>query len=796
MKKFFYEPFHLFKILTVSTINYQYKNFLRKAVVTIACLFIAGISYAQQGQALDFTGSGEYVQLPATIVSGSYTKEAWINTNSLTGFPNILSGTGTALFLNNGRLAAGHAPSFGQLLDTNTTSPIVAGTWYHVAVTYDSVLNELKLYKNGVLIADTIDLSTPGYTETALSIGTFAGGNYWDGEIDEVSIWSVALSQATIDANMNCALTGDEPFLIAYYNFNEGIAGGTNTGVTTLGDSSDKCTHYDGTLQNFALTGLTSNWVAPGAPLSGGCANIYPNINVTGNSTCITDGESAPSVTDSTDFGIYGVTPITTTFAIENTGGADLTISNVTITGANAPDFSIAGLTSTTISAGDTAYLLITFLPTDNLGLKSATVTINNNDSDEDTFAFAIQGTNSGPGRSLAFNGLNNFVALQNITLSGSYTKEAWINTSTVGGFPNILSGTGTALFLNNGMLAAGHAPSFGQLLDTTTLNLITINTWHHVAVTYDSTTGEMSLYKDGVLVADSMAVPTYTEPALFIGTFAGGNYWFGKIDEVRIWNIARTAKEIADNMNCMLHGTETGLLAYYNFNNGIAGSDNTMNPAYSILPDITSNHFDGQLMNFDLMGTVSNWVSDSPTLAGSCLVLPVSLQSFSGRIDGSVVKLTWQTSMELNNKGFDILRSADGVSNWIKIGYVGASYLGASNTYNFTDALPLQGANFYRLKQVDMNGDSKLSQVVVLKYSIKAPEITIYPNPAKDNVSLTFTDNKLMNTVVQLSTVTGKIISKINLTANYQQIDLSNLSKGVYVLSFSNGEVRRLLKE
>ncbi|MEO6638754.1 MAG: T9SS type A sorting domain-containing protein, partial [Ginsengibacter sp.] len=72
-------------------------------------------------------------------------------------------------------------------------------------------------------------------------------------------------------ADANCSLSGTEPNLTAYYNFNEGVAGADNTGVTTLNDNSDNTVLLNGTLMNFTLTGATSNWIAPGAPLTNTC---------------------------------------------------------------------------------------------------------------------------------------------------------------------------------------------------------------------------------------------------------------------------------------------------------------------------------------------------------------------------------------------------------------------------------------------------------------------------------------------------------------------------------------------
>lgn len=81
-----------------------------------------------------------------------------------------------------------------------------------------------------------------------------------------------------------------------------------------------------------------------------------------------------------------------------------------------------------------------------------------------------------------------------------------------------------------------------------------------------------------------------------------------GAMDEVRLWNVQRTGTEIEASYNTQLEGTETGLVAYYNFNNtnATAGGDNA---GQTTLTDITGNGNDGTLNGFALSGTASNWV-------------------------------------------------------------------------------------------------------------------------------------------------------------------------------------------
>ena len=365
-------------------------NLFTKLFSTALLLLCFACVKAQTGQALQFNGISNYVSLPVTI-SGDYTKEAWINTNSLVNFPNILTGnasTGTALFLNAGKLAAGHGPAFNQIVDP---TPLVAGTWYHVAVTFNATTGVMNLYKNGALVGTS---TAPAYSETLLEIGRFAAANYFSGSIDEVRIWNVVKTAVEINASLNCQLNGTEPGLVAYYNFNEGIAGGTNTGVTTLYDLHGNCP-LNGTLNNFALTGATSNWIAPGG-VSGSCAPQVSNISIAGNGNCIIIGDVTPTTTDNTDFGTTTVsTPVDRTFRIRNNGGAVLNISTISFSGVDAGSFIILTPPAFTVNSFDSTTFVVRFLPTTS-GTKNATLNITNNDTDEGAFNFAVTGTATG----------------------------------------------------------------------------------------------------------------------------------------------------------------------------------------------------------------------------------------------------------------------------------------------------------------------------------------------------------------------------------------------------------------
>ncbi len=356
----------------------------------ISVITLQSFAQAQTGEMLAFDGNDDHIVLGNYLPSGSYTKEAWVNANFFGGSNgSIVSGTASAFWAPNGRIRAGHSASniFNDV-QAPAINAMVTGTWYHVAVTYNSGTNILTLYLDGVQVAT--GPATGTYAETNLFIGAFnpnpSPNSVWDGNLDEVRLWNVARTGAEIANNRNCILTGDEPGLVAYYDFNQGIAAGNNPSESTLLDRSDKCVPNNGTLMNFNLGGAGgSNWDAPGAGVAGSCGGTFANISLVGNSVCITDGDATPAVADHTDFN----GGLTRTFTIQNTGSATLNISSITFSGANPSEFSVTSAPAATVAPAGSTTFTVTFTPATN-GTKSAIVNVNNDDGDEAVFNFNI----------------------------------------------------------------------------------------------------------------------------------------------------------------------------------------------------------------------------------------------------------------------------------------------------------------------------------------------------------------------------------------------------------------------
>ncbi|MBP6428323.1 MAG: LamG domain-containing protein, partial [Bacteroidia bacterium] len=214
----------------------------------------------------------------------------------------------------------------------------------------------------------------------------------------------------------------------------------------------------------------------------------------------------------------------------------------------------------------------------------------------------------------LNFDGNDDYVDITpSVPYTGTFTIEGWIKTSD----PNaklfiwestVLNGH-AYLGLNLGTLRLSVGGSGGvDQLDGNTI--ISNNTWHHIAVVKSGTS--VTFYVDGI--PDGSGTSTRNPSSTISGSAIGAGiingslqgYSIETIDEVRIWNIARTQSEIMNNKDCELNA-QTGLAALYHFNHGIP---NGSNPSTTVLTDYSGNSRNGVLGGFALNGTTSNWVN------------------------------------------------------------------------------------------------------------------------------------------------------------------------------------------
>jgi hypothetical protein len=116
---------------------------------------------------------------------------------------------------------------------------------------------------------------------------------------------------------------------------------------------------------------------------------------------------------------------------------------------------------------------------------------------------------------------------------------------------------------------------------------------------------------------------------------------------------------------------------------------------------------------------------------------LPVRFTAFTGKANSQDVLLSWSTATETNNDHFEVEHSADGI-NYNTIGTVKGSGTSTSiQNYSFKDNEPGNGNNFYRLKQVDNEGNEFYSTVVEKEVKEEVKAMTVFPNPAKDQFTI-----------------------------------------------------------
>jgi len=129
---------------------------------------------------------------------------------------------------------------------------------------------------------------------------------------------------------------------------------------------------------------------------------------------------------------------------------------------------------------------------------------------------------------------------------------------------------------------------------------------------------------------------------------------------------------------------------------------------------------------------------SGTVNVYGFLSVLPVVYQDFRASRQNSAVRLQWTTSNENNNDHFDVLRSTDG-SHFGVIGTVaGRGNSNITQDYSFTDASPVDGTNYYQLRQVDFDGKADYSRIVSIAMDLTTNiYFQVYPNPAHDHVTI-----------------------------------------------------------
>jgi hypothetical protein len=188
--------------------------------------------------------------------------------------------------------------------------------------------------------------------------------------------------------------------------------------------------------------------------------------------------------------------------------------------------------------------------------------------------------------------------------------------------------------------------------------------------------------------------------------------------------------------------------------------------------------------------------VNNSPApLNTASAPLAVELTSFTAKSNNSKTNLFWQTASEKNNSHFAIERSNDG-DVFSKIGQVKGNGTSTINqNYQYTDATPSKGINYYRLRQVDFDGTESLSKTVSVNFDSKGQnKVKVYPTLVKDAVNVELSDDSKAEIVVR--DLTGRFILTQNTEGvSNTTLNLGALSSGLYILSVRSNSALETVK-
>jgi hypothetical protein len=275
-----------------------------------------------------------------------------------------------------------------------------------------------------------------------------------------------------------------------------------------------------------------------------------------------------------------------------------------------------------------------------------------------------------GPAAALNFDGNNDHVnigTLLNTTLSSSnkITVEAWVKPTTngylgciVGNYNTPPSNSGMQFLLRrDGANYTFWVDNGTGFTNVTSAATTTLGAWQHVAGTWDGVT--MNIYVNGILSGTTSCVGTSFASSLnetWIGNNTAGTpeSYTGDIDEIRIWNVARSQCEINDYKNCEIPTTASGLVANYHFNQGMSPAINT---TVTTLTDASVSAYTGTLTNMGLTGATSNWTAPGGVVSGYTVSGSVGIAA-----SNSVICMGNSTTLSVT--GADTYTWSGGVTN------------------------------------------------------------------------------------------------------------------------------------
>ena len=605
------------------------------------------VSGSDAGHALQFDG-GQHVFVPnsdSLSITSSLTVEAWVRFDA--------PGGGWQQIIYKGDTRSGLDPYYlrvwsGELewaidqeaeVGARVKVNIMSHNWsayHHVAGVFDDDGDELRLYIDGDLVgSEPTDLHPMlDQTGTDIRFGKEAKSlQHYRGGLDEVRIWNLPRTRDEIREDMYAVLTGYESGLVGYWRFEEGDG-------QVAGDLSPFGNH--GRLGSNDDPGGDSAdplWVASEVPIVG-VMDIDGNLLDGEFAGMFPSGDATPGGDFVYQFSIRRVPGAFKVASIDPAPDSVLDLAPESIEVAFTEDVDEATVNYQNIRLvrsvdgvfGNGNDESITPAGLGLTDLRHVSMDLVGVDLPNDFYQVTLAGSELGHALSYSAAQQNVVGVSQNGALEPSeLTVEAWILAGSDGardacivhkyadfvpgwslrwqdghvGFPDRIVAVVSYQSPGNDVFAAD--PIANDRL---------IGTWHHVAMSYSSNSDLLSLFIDGQQV-DQVEGPGGISHSgdMGIGNTPSLPYmdvcaFDGLIDEVRIWNVARTEEDMRQGMHRPLRGDEPGLAGYWNFNEG----------AGQVLHDLTSHQNDGVLgLDSDPNGDIHDpqWVLSTAPVGG-----------------------------------------------------------------------------------------------------------------------------------------------------------------------------------
>jgi hypothetical protein len=169
-------------------------------------------------------------------------------------------------------------------------------------------------------------------------------------------------------------------------------------------------------------------------------------------------------------------------------------------------------------------------------------------------------------------------------------------------------------------------------------------------------------------------------------------------------------------------------------------------------------------------------------------------LSYFKGRKQDQTSVLNWSTIRERNNSYFILERSRDGKTFSAISAAIPSQALNGNSeeklAYTYTDQQPMNGHNYYRLLQVDLDGKNNYSQIVDVYFGNETL-VNMYPNPVQNQLTVEVNTPKATAAELRIMDATGRVVRTVvmNLSEglNETEVSMEGLADGVYLLRLSN---------